>query len=108
MRQSTPARKRNDKIKWSDAYSRELHKLVRFKFEKRPVFSPGPNSIWTADLADMSKFSRANKGYRYLLLAIDVFTKYGYIRAMKKKTGKATAAAFKDIFEEAKTSPKRM
>ena len=108
-RQSTPDdRERNDEIKWSDEYSRELHKPVCFKFKKRRVFSPGPNSIWAADLADMSKFSRSNKGYPYLLLVIDVFTKYGYIRPMKEKTGKATAAAFKDIFEEAKLSPKRM
>ena len=94
---------RNEPIKWTDQYSRELHKPVRFKFKKRRVFSPGPNSIWAADLVDMS-----NKGYRYLLLVIDEFTKYGYIRPLKKKTGKATAAAFKDIFGEAKTSPKRM
>ena len=99
---------RNEPIKWTDQYSRELHKPVRFNFKKRRVFSPGPNSIWAADLADMSKYARSNKGYRYLLLVIDVFTKYGYIRPLKKKTGKATAAAFKDIFGEAKTSPKRM
>ena len=87
---------------------RDRHKPVRFKFKKRRVFSPGPNSTWAADLADLQKFSRSNKGYRYLLLVIDVFTKYGYIRPLKKKTGKETAAAFKDIFLEAKTSPRRM
>ena len=109
MTRPTPRdRERTEPIKWTDRYSRELHKPVRFKFKKRRVFSPGPNSIWAADLADLQKFSRSNKGYRYLLLVIDVFTKYGYIRPLKKKTGKATAAAFKDIFGEAKTSPKRM
>ena len=95
-------------IKWTDQYSRELHKPVRFKFKKRRVFSPAPDSIWAADLADLSKFSRSNKGYRYLLLVIDVFTKYGYIRALKKKTAKETTEAFKDIFVTSKKSPKRV
>ena len=109
MTQLTGNHERNEpSIKWTDQYSRELHTPVRFKFKKRRVFSPGPDSIWAADLADLSKFSRSNKGYRYLLLVIDVFTKYGYIRPLKKKTGEQTAAAFEDIFLKAKTSPRRM
>ena len=41
-----------------------------------------------ADLVDMSPFSRSNKGYKYLLTVIDVFSKYGWIVPLKTKTGK--------------------
>ena len=102
------AEEENKEIKWTDNFAKELHKPVRFKFKKRRVYSPGPNSIWAADLADLSKYSRSNKGYKYLLLVIDIFTKYGYIRPLKNKTGVVTTQAFKDIFQKSKTSPKKL
>ena len=38
MTQSTADHERSEPIKWTDQYSRELHKPVRFKFKKRRVF----------------------------------------------------------------------
>ena len=35
----------------------------------------------------MKKFSKWNKGYRYLLMVIDVFSKFGWIVPLKDKTG---------------------
>ena len=55
----------------------ELHKPVRRRFDKRTVFAKQVDEIWTADLVDMSSFSRSNKGYKYLWTVIDVFSKYG-------------------------------
>ena len=66
----------------------ELHKPVRRRFDKRTVFAKQVDDIWTADLVDMSSFSRSNKVYKYLLTAIDVFSKYGWIVPLKTKTGK--------------------
>ena len=48
----------------------------------------------------MQKFSKWNKGYRYLLMVIDVFSKFGWIVPLKDKTGKTVANAFKKIFKE--------
>ena len=48
----------------------------------------------------MQKFSKWNKGYRYLLMVIDVFSKFGWILPLKDKTGKTVANAFKKIFKE--------
>ena len=59
-------------IDWSNQLANELHKSVRRRFDKRTV-----DDIWTADLVDMSSFSRSNKGYKYLSTLIDVFNKYG-------------------------------
>ena len=46
----------------------------------------------------MSPFSRSNKGYKYLLTVIDVFSKYSWIVPLKTKTGKEVAQAFRKLF----------
>ena len=43
------------------------------------IFAKQVDDIWTTYLVVMSSFSRSNKGYKYLLTAIDVFSKYGWI-----------------------------
>ena len=53
----------------------ELHKPVIKKFEKRNVYSQFKDNIWGVDLADMQSLSRKNKGVKYLLCAIDLFSK---------------------------------
>ena len=64
---------------WSSQLADELHKPVRRRFEKRHVFAKQIDDIWAADLVDMSSFSRSNKGYKFLLSVIDVYSKYGWI-----------------------------
>lgn len=48
----------------------------------------------------MQKFSKWNRGYRYLLMIIEVFSKYGWIVALKDKKGETIAQAFEKIFKE--------
>ena len=55
------------------------------------------NDIWAADLVDMSPFCRSNKGYKYLLTVIDVYSKYGWIVPLKTKTSKEVAQAFRKL-----------
>ena len=43
----------------------------------------------------MQQFSKWNKGYRYLLMVIDVFSKYGWIVPLKDKKGESVTEAFK-------------
>ena len=52
---------------WSSQLADELHKPVRRRFQKRSVFAKQVDRIWTADLRDMSPYSRSNSGYKYLL-----------------------------------------
>ena len=92
--------------KKDSSLSDELHKPVRKKFNRRRVIVRGINEIWAADLADMKAFSKANKGFVFLLLVIDIFSKYGWIVPLKDKTGKSVASALKTIFKERK--PKKI
>ena len=54
----------------------------------------------------MQAFSKLNRGVKYLLAVIDVFSKYGWLIPLKDKTGKSVASALKTIFEERK--PEKM
>ena len=54
----------------------ELHKPVIKKFNKRKVYSQFKDNIWGVDLADMQSLSRKNKGIKYFLCAIDLYSKY--------------------------------
>ena len=52
----------------------ELHKPIIRKFKKRKVYSSYRDNIWGVDLADMQSFSKYNKGIKYLLCVIDLFS----------------------------------
>ena len=54
----------------------ELHKPIIRKFKKRKVHSSFRDNIWGLDLADMQLLSKFNKGFRFLLCVIDIFSKY--------------------------------
>ena len=55
----------------------------------------------------MQKFSKWNKGIKYLLMVIDVFSKYGWIRGLKDKKTETVSKAFNDIFKS-KRKPKML
>jgi hypothetical protein len=48
---------------------------------------------------DMVKFSKYNDGYSYVLVIIDVFSKYVWFRKLKDKKGDSVAFALKDSFK---------
>ena len=52
----------------------ESHKPIIRKFKKRKVYSSFKDNIWGADLADMQLMSKFNKGFRFLLCVIDIFS----------------------------------
>jgi hypothetical protein len=54
---------------------------------------------WSADLMDMVKFSKYNDGFSYILVVIDVFSKYLGLQKLKDKKGPSVASAFEDIFK---------
>ena len=66
----------------------ELHKPIIRKSEKRKVHSPLIDNIWGADLADMQLISKFNKGFRFLLCVIDIYSKYSWVILLKDKKRK--------------------
>ena len=63
----------------------ELHKPIIRKFNKRKVYSSFRDNIWGADLGDMQLLTKFNKGIKYLLCVIDLFSKYAFVVPLKDK-----------------------
>ena len=63
----------------------ELHKLIIKIFKKRKKYLSFRDNIWGVDLADMQSLSKYNKGIKYLLCAIDLFSKYAWFIPIKDK-----------------------
>ncbi|KAJ8953524.1 hypothetical protein NQ318_023648, partial [Aromia moschata] len=75
-------------VKWQ--LVKELHKPVRNKFRRRRVTVKGLNDLIQADLVEMIRFARVNRGYRYILVVINVFSKFVWTEPVKRKTAKET------------------
>ena len=93
-------------IEWSDPLTDELHKPVRKNFKKRRVFAAKSNDIWAADLVDMQYYAKTNKGYRYILMIIDVFSKYGWAIPVKRKTASEMVEAFTHLWDSGEKPPR--
>ena len=78
----------------------EVHKPIIRKFKKRNAHSSFRDNIWGVDLADMQSLSKYNKGNKYLLCAIDLFSKYAWVIPIKDKKGTSIVNAFKKIISK--------
>ena len=61
------------------------------------MYSFFKGNTWGVDLADMQSLSRYNKGFKYLLCAIDLFSKYAWVIPVKDKKGTSIVNAFKKL-----------
>ena len=78
----------------------ELHKPIIRKFKKRKVYATFKDNIWGADLGDMQLLSKYNKGIRFLLCVIDIFSKYAWVVPLKDKKGISIVKAFQIILKQ--------
>ena len=88
----------NENIKLAN----ELHKPIIRKFNKRKVYSSFKDNIWGANLGDMQLLSKFNKGIKYLLCVIDLFSKYAFVLPLKDKKGISIVNAFQSILNKSK------
>ena len=86
----------------------ELHKPINTKFEKREVYGAFKDNIWGGDLADMQLLSSYNKGIRFLLCVIDVFSKYAWVLPLKYKKGVSIVTAFQSILKQSNKKPNKI
>ena len=93
-------KKLSSEINWQEKLADKLHKPIKRNFARRRVIVNHIDEIWCSDLVEMQQFSKWNKGYRCLLMVLDVFSKYGWIVALKDKKGETVTQAFETIFKE--------
>ena len=78
----------------------ELHKPIIKKFRKRKVYYSFRDNISGVDLDDMESMSKFNKGIKYLLCAIDFFSKYARVISIKDKKRPSIVNAFQKIISK--------
>lgn len=58
---------------------------------------------WEADLADVQNLSEHNNDIKFLLVIVDVFSRFLWVRPLKDRKAKLVIDAFKDVL----TGPRR-
>ena len=66
------------------------------------------DNIWGVDLADMQSLSRKNKGIKYLLCVIDLYSKYAFVIPLKDKKGISILNAFDKIIKQYNGKPNKI
>lgn len=78
----------------------ELHRPARINFKRRRTIVKGLHDLFQADLVEMIPYASVNKGYRYILMVIDAFSKKLWARPIKRKTGEDVTKAMQEILSE--------
>ena len=92
----------------NEQLAEELHKYIIKKFKKRKVYSAFKDNIWGADLANMQLIRKFNKGFRFFLCVIDIFSKYTWVVPLKDKIGVSIANAFQSILKKSNRKPNKI
>ena len=81
------------------------HKSVIQKLKRRKNYVKFKDNIWAADLTEMGSLSFSNRGFKYLLSVIDVFTKNSWVKPLKDKKAKTVFNSDIEIVNESKRQP---
>ena len=84
-----------------EAYS--MTRQARRKFSRSRVIVNGIDSQWDMDLMDMVSLAKQNDGYRYVLVAVDVFSRFAYCQPIQSKSG----SSMKEALQRILTGPRK-
>lgn len=87
---------------------KELHKPVRTKFKRRRFIQYGLDDTFASDLAQLDQYARENKGFKYILVVIDCFSKFLWTMPLKSKNAQDVTRAMEHILKQSKRIPKKM
>ena len=78
-----------------------LHKPVRRRLPTLKVQVWRIDHQWVADLVEVQRLAKHNRGTRYLLTVLDVFSKYAWVEPLKDKTGRSLVQAWERVLKRA-------
>ena len=90
----------NENLLVNSQLAEELHKPIIKNFKRRKVYSSFKDNIWGVDLANMQLISKYNKGIRYFLCVIDLFSRYAWVIPLKNKKGESIIEGFEKITDD--------
>ena len=86
-----------------------VHQVLKPVFHQRTadkyIVAIAPNNQWQIDLLDYYKYASANKGNKYILICVDLFTRKAYAESIKLKTPEVCSEAFEKILKRAGHNP---
>ena len=83
----------------------ELHTPIIRKIKKRKVYSGFKDNICGADTQLISKF---NKGFRFSVSVIDIFSKYAWVVPLKDQKGISIVNAFQKLLDDLNRKPNKI
>ena len=85
-------------IKWlQHQTTHTIHSTPQTTFPTEHIIVEYPDMQWDADLLQMTDLVKYNDGYKYILVCIDLFSRYLWVRPLKSKTAVEVANMFKEI-----------
>ena len=84
-----------------------MHKPIITKIEKRKVHSSFIDNICRTDLVDMQPLSKFDKGIRFLLSVVHIFSEYAWVIPLKYEKGIAISHTFENILVESGRKPNK-
>lgn len=85
-------------LKSQEPYS--LHQPAKRRFRRNRVWVSGIDDQWDMDLMDVSNVAEHNDNIHFVLVALDIFSKYLWLRPLVNKTGPVVAAAVRDLLSK--------
>ena len=76
------------------------------RFRRIQAFSKFINEIWCINLAFVDKLASQNKGIKFLLVVVDIFSRFVRVQTMKTNYAKDTLKAFKKLISTKNTPEK--
>ena len=86
----------------------KLRKPIIKKINKRKVYSSFKDNIWGVDLADMQLLSKSNKGFKFLLCVLDIFSKDAWVIPLKDIKGISNVNTFQIILKKSNRKPNKI
>ena len=78
------------------------YRQVRRNFPRLKVIAYDINEIWSIDVAYVDKLAKYNNGVKYLLVAVDVLSRYLRVSPMRSKSAEETARTFRKMIQKQK------
>ena len=79
---------------------KELHKPAKRNYKRQHVDIRGIDETWQAYLVEMLPYKKENRGYKYILTIIDIFSKFAWAVPVKSKTEKDVTSAMKSVLAQ--------
>jgi len=86
-----------------DAFT--LLQPAKYKVKRKSIITKGIDDLWDADLADVTNLSQHNKDIHFLLVVIDVFSKFLWVEPLPNKAHESVLQAFQNIFSHTDRRP---